>query len=108
MLWTLQRYGAYVVDGGAGEFNMAFEAGPAVSMDGTNGAAAADIARAYNLTDGTARSPPDFPFTALRVDLPGSDWSKDVELLEHALHLVTSWGNATYARVARSGGKEGA
>ena len=50
----------------------------------------------------------DFPFSALRVDLPGSDWSQDVDLLERALHRVTSWDNATYGRVARSGGAEGA
>ena len=111
MLWTLSNYGAYVVDGGAGSFNMAFEAGPAVNQHGSADSwqsAAADIAKAYNLTDGSNRQPPNWKFTALRVDRPGSRWSHDVDALERALHVVTSWDNTTYARVAASDGTEGA
>lgn len=111
MLWTLTHYGAYVVDGGAGSFNMAFEAGPVVNPHGSTDSwqsAAADIAKAYNLTDGSDRQPPNWKFTALRVDRPGSDWSDDVDALERALHVVSSWDQATYARVAASKGAEGA
>jgi hypothetical protein len=110
MLWTLTHFGAYVVDCGAGSFAMAFEAGPNVSMHPeTFGSAAAQLARAYNLSD-DSRPPPNYPWGpyALRVDDPGSEWSKDVDALERALHLVSSWDNETYARVAASGGKEGA
>jgi hypothetical protein len=111
MLWTLTNYGAYVVDGGAGSFNMAFEAGPSVnrhaSVDSWQSAAAV-IAEAYNLTDGSDRQPPNWKFTALRVDRPGSKWSHDVDALERALHVVTSWDNETYARVAASDGAQGA
>ena len=111
MLWTLTHYGAYVVDGGAGSFNMAFEAGPAVNLHGSVDSwqsAAADIAKAYNLTGGSDRQPPNWKFTALRVDRPGSNWSRDVDALERALHVVTSWDNETYVRVAASKGAEGA
>ena len=90
MLWTLTHYGAYVVDGGAGSFNMAFEAGPVVNPHGSTDSwqsAAADIAKAYNLTDGSDRQPPNWKFTALRVDRPGSDWSDDVDALER-IHIV--------------------
>jgi hypothetical protein len=34
--------------------------------------------------------------------------STDVDALEKALHLVSSWDNATYARVRASAGEEGA
>ena len=108
MLWTLTRFGAYVVDGGAGSFAMAFEAGPSVSMSPEAfGSAAAQLAKAYNLTDPRAPAV-GWQQWALRVDEPGSDWSKDVDTLEEALHLVSSWDNESYARVAASAGKEGA
>jgi hypothetical protein len=76
ILWTLLHYATYVVDGGAGSFNMAFEAGPKVNLDGESGSYAAMLAKVYNLTDASRPRLPDgsvnYPFTALRVDKPGS------------------------------------
>jgi hypothetical protein len=57
---------------------------------------------------GAGSSVVNYPFIAQRVDKPGSPWSHDVDALERALHLVTSWDNASYARVAASAGMEGA
>ena len=67
MLWTLTHFGAYVVDGGAGSFNMAFEAGPNVSMSPeVQGTAAAQLAVAHNLSDPFGYKQ-NVAFTALRV-----------------------------------------
>ena len=72
---------------------MAFEAGSNVSMSPeVFGTTAPQLVKAYNLTDGSARTPPNYmyAFAVLRVDKPGSDWSMDVDALEKALHLKTS------------------
>eukprot|EP01050_Picozoa_sp_SAG11_P055574 SAG11_NODE_34017_length_274_cov_0.594286_1_plen_75_part_01 len=72
--------GGEVVDGGPGGCNIAYEAGPNVSLSPeVFGSAAAQLAKSYNLTGGSrdSGSPPNYPFTALRVDQPGSDWSHD-------------------------------
>lgn len=86
LAWTLQHYGAYVVAlGPEGTISLFVELGP-------GGDARAEFAETYGF--------PLSPAAGL--------WSADLDRIVGALRVVENWDEATYQRVSRSEGAEGA
>jgi hypothetical protein len=87
LAWTLQNYGAYVVDDTAWSvYAIATEYSP----DG-------DVTDEFQKTWGFSMTPQ-----------KTAAWAQDMATIFQALHVVDSWDQATYQKVAASGGALGA
>eukprot|EP01113_Clastostelium_recurvatum_P021429 TRINITY_DN2539_c0_g2_i2.p1 TRINITY_DN2539_c0_g2~~TRINITY_DN2539_c0_g2_i2.p1 ORF type:complete len:183 (-),score=36.15 TRINITY_DN2539_c0_g2_i2:82-630(-) len=88
LAWTLQNYGGYVADDTAwSAYSIETETGPV-------GAVEDEFMKVWG-----------FPFTERSKDTP---WSRDIDRIVLALHVVDSWDEDTYMRVKQSNGTEGA
>jgi hypothetical protein len=89
--WTLQNYGAYVVDTtGWNVYALCTEVSP-------HGDVIREFEAAWNFSM--------IPKGGKGVESTG--WGRDIQRLVDALHVVENWDAAMYAQVAQSGGKLG-
>ena len=97
--WTLQNYGAYVVDTtGWNVYALCTEVSP-------NGDVVREFEASWNFSM-VPKGGKTYDKNGAH-DVPSTAWGRDIERLIKALHVVDNWDQASYERVAKSAGRLG-
>jgi hypothetical protein len=97
--WTLQNYGAYVVDTtGWNVYALCTEVSP-------QGDVVREFEEAWNFSM-VPKGGKTYDKTGAH-DVPSTGWGRDIERLIKSMHVVDNWDQAMYERVAKSAGRLG-